>query len=523
MLDYMRKNSNSLFMYVLFAGLAVVFALSFGPGSSGFSSAGDEFAATVNGEVIPANQFRVAFSQQRDAITKRFAGASPGFDTSFLLNGLEQRIIDDLIAKVLMKQEAERLGLVVSDDELAKFMEANIFTGDGVTPQVYRDWVRQVHMTTPESFEERLKAELLGEKVRGVIESNVAVSDEELKKSYELENNRAKVTFVRFDTNSTAADLAAPTDAELDAVIAGERPALEERYNKDIFKYRNPEERKYRQIVKAIPEGADDAAIATLRAKMVALKEQLSGGADFASLAATESDDVASKDKGGDMGAVKRGLLPRELETALFTLQMDALSEPVQTPTGLHLLQLTEIIPSSNKPIDEVIREVATAYLQEKKKQDAAKNTAAEFLAKLKEDGKIEELTVSEQEKREKAAEVGSTPVRVTSPWILKTQASIPRVGSVDGLVDEVFALTSEAPLLDRVVESNNAFFVLKLEERETPDLAAFDDKKEVLRETEISKKRTRVVNDWLEHLRSEAKILYNPILFAAKEDDASA
>lgn len=520
MLDYMRKNSNSLFMYILFAGLAVVFALSFGPGSSGLGAAQDEFAATVNGEVIPANQFRVAFSQQRDAITKRFAGATPGFDTSFLLNGLEQRIIDDMISGVLMKQEAERLGLVVSDEELSKFMAANVFTSDGVTPQVYRDWVRQVHLTTPESYEQRLKGELLGDKVRGVIEANVAVSDEELKASYELENNRAKVTFVRFDAKST--NLPAATDAEVDAAIAADRAAIEERYNKDIFKYRNPEQRGYRQILKTLPEGADDAAIATVRAKMVSIKEQLSGGADFASVAATESEDAASKEKGGDMGLVKRGLLPRELETALFTLSKDGISEPIQTPQGLHLIQLTTIEPSSNKPFDEVIKEVAKSYLADKQKQDAAKASATEFLAGLKGNKKLEEVTVSEQEKREKAAEAGDTPVRVTSPWILKTQDSIPRVGSVDGLVDEVFALSAESPLLDRVVESNNAFFVLKLEERETPDLSAFDEKKDVLRETEMSKKRTRVVNDWLEHLRSKAKIFYNPRLFEAK-DDASA
>ncbi|MEM6731222.1 MAG: hypothetical protein AAF658_06680 [Myxococcota bacterium] len=84
--------------------------------------------------------------------------------------------------------------------------------------------------------------------------------------------------------------------------------------------------------------------------------------------------------------------------------------------------------------------------------------------------------------------------------------------------------MSTEAPVLGRVIESNNAFFVMVLDERETPDLAKFEEQKDALRETEISKKRTRVVNDWVEHLRDAAKIEFNPVLFDAEDkSDASA
>ncbi|MEO1332775.1 MAG: SurA N-terminal domain-containing protein, partial [Myxococcota bacterium] len=324
MLETMRKNSNSLFMYVLFAGLAAVFALSFGPGSSGFSTAGGgEYAAIVNGEVIPADRYRVAYSREREAITQRFAGAGAGFNTDFLLKGLDNRVIDRLIASVLMKQEAESLGLAVSDEELAEFMSENVFGAEGVTPQVYRDWVRRTFNTTPELYEEDLKADLLGSKVQSLVEDQVTVSDEELESAFRIENNRAQVNFVRFDPNSLG-EVPAASEAAINAMIEDKKAELEERYNRDIFKYRVPEERRVRRIVKALPEGADDAAIATLRAELTTLKEQIEGGADFGALATSESDDTESQKDGGDIGFIKRGALPAAIETAVFSLEKDA-------------------------------------------------------------------------------------------------------------------------------------------------------------------------------------------------------
>ncbi len=523
MLDYMRKSSNSLLMYIVFGALAVVFALSFGPGSSGFSTAeGESYAAIVNGEAISAQEYQITYRRRRDQITRQLGGNSFGLEQ--FLDRLPQQVIDGMISGVLLKQEADELGLVVSDQELADYLAANVFTSDddGVTPQVYRDWVRSQFGMTVAEYEQQLRDDLVGEKVRKTIEANVAVSDEEVKTAYLLENNKAKVTFVRFATKA-GADAPAATEQEIDAAIADQRDALEERYNKDIFKYRNPEQRKVRQILKELPEGADDVAVAKLRAEIVSLKEQLEGGADFAAIAKAQSDDASSKDNGGDIGFVKRGTLARELETAIFTTAQDVISEPVQTNRGWHLVQVTEIQPSSNKPFDEVIREVARGYVEREKASTAARQEAEAFLAEVQGGASFEELTVSEEEQRERREDpaMKDARVRVTSPWILKTQDSVPRVGNVEGLVDEIFALDPASPLIPRVVESNGTCFVMKLDERVTPDLTQFEERKEALRETEISKKRTRVVEDWLENLRDKATIQYNPSLFETEPASA--
>ena len=68
-----------------------------------------------------------------------------------------------------------------------------------------------------------------------------------------------------------------------------------------------------------------------------ALLARLMAGEDFSQLAATESQDQETKDKGGDLGWLPRGLRP-ELEEAAFGLEVGEVSQPVYTSKGYYLI-----------------------------------------------------------------------------------------------------------------------------------------------------------------------------------------
>jgi parvulin-like peptidyl-prolyl isomerase len=70
------------------------------------------------------------------------------------------------------------------------------------------------------------------------------------------------------------------------------------------------------------------------------IREQLLAGADFATLAAANSLDTGSKDKGGDLGWFGKGKMLAEFETAAFALQVGEISQPVQTTAGWHIIQV---------------------------------------------------------------------------------------------------------------------------------------------------------------------------------------
>jgi len=91
--------------------------------------------------------------------------------------------------------------------------------------------------------------------------------------------------------------------------------------------------------------GAPELAIEEARAKAQALRARLAAGADFAALAKAESDDLASRDNGGDVGFVARGSTGADFEAAAYSLPVGELSELVQTESGFHLLRVEERQP----------------------------------------------------------------------------------------------------------------------------------------------------------------------------------
>ena len=72
----------------------------------------------------------------------------------------------------------------------------------------------------------------------------------------------------------------------------------------------------------------------------VSLQEQIKAGADFGALARTHSK-CPSGQNGGSLGMFGRGQMVKAFEDAAFGLEVDALSEPIQTQFGYHLIHRT--------------------------------------------------------------------------------------------------------------------------------------------------------------------------------------
>ncbi len=105
--------------------------------------------------------------------------------------------------------------------------------------------------------------------------------------------------------------------------------------------------------------GAQDAK-ATI-AQAAAVREKIvSGELTFEAAAAQHSTAPTAK-KGGDIGAIERhGAMPEAFAAAAFTLKPGAISQPVQTAAGIHLIQPVSIVPGE-KTLDDVRPELITA------------------------------------------------------------------------------------------------------------------------------------------------------------------
>jgi peptidyl-prolyl cis-trans isomerase C len=84
-----------------------------------------------------------------------------------------------------------------------------------------------------------------------------------------------------------------------------------------------------------------DLTEAEALAKAQDIRKQILAGADFATLAKAESDDVGSAAKGGDLGKFRHGQMVPAFDQAAFSLPIGQLSEPVKSQFGYHIIKIT--------------------------------------------------------------------------------------------------------------------------------------------------------------------------------------
>jgi len=157
-------------------------------------------------------------------------------------------------------------------------------------------------------------------------------------------------------------------------------------YTENPAKFRLPEQVRARHILVKVAPGAGEEEKRAARSKMAAILEAVRSGEDFATLARAYSEDSTAA-LGGDLGAFPRGTMVRPFEDAAFALEAGAVSDPVETPFGLHIIKVEERIPGSIVS-EEAAREQIRSYLQGVKARDAVQ---AE-LARLRSEAKIEIL-----------------------------------------------------------------------------------------------------------------------------------
>ncbi|WP_298817742.1 peptidylprolyl isomerase [Chloroflexus sp.] len=136
-----------------------------------------------------------------------------------------------------------------------------------------------------------------------------------------------------------------------------------------------------RQILIAVNPPAEataeqiEAAFAAALPAAQDIVAQLRAGADFATLAAERSDDIGSRDNGGDIGSFDRNgfadngaTYPPELVEAAFSLPVNQISDPIRTQFGWHILEVTrQTIPSKEDQLQRARTEAFDRWIAEQR------------------------------------------------------------------------------------------------------------------------------------------------------------
>ncbi|HMK77006.1 MAG TPA: SurA N-terminal domain-containing protein [Thermodesulfobacteriota bacterium] len=626
MLRILREHASSWMLKGILVLVAVSF-ISWG-GYSYFREKKVTYAAQVNGVTIGAREYydalQTEIKQYREAL-------GPSFSEKMVEElHLKDKTLDGLIDKILIIQEAKRLGLSVSDEELREAIESiPAFQENGQFDNRRYEWFLRSNRMTPEEFEQSQRENLLISKVVSLIKLNEGkVSDEEVLDTYLFENERINLVFLKIVPDSLKSQVNAneveikdyyqkhqeefriptlvqaqyllfrPSDFERKVQISLDEAKRFYDSRKDTFKI--PKQVRIRDIlVKLEPQDTPDK-IEAKKKKAEEILEKAKKTKDFASLAKQYSE-AENASKGGDLGWIQKEMLGEQLESILFKMKAGDLSGVLAARDGFHIFKVEEVKEEKLKPFDAVKDQILLSLEKEKAKAEASRKADDAFyslfrsrdlegyskekdipikttglfkegdeipdigknplfyssasslrlgeispvvnippnfyILKLlsKKDSRVpplnevkEEVTrrvveIKAEEKARQVAEELLNQIRMgknirevarekgypaeETGFFTRAAGVVPKIGPAREWMGILASLTDKNPVPKEIIHTNDGYFVVRLSGYEPADQSKFQSVKKNLEKQLSSRKQQEALQNWLDQLRSKAKI----------------
>jgi peptidyl-prolyl cis-trans isomerase D len=523
----MRKYKESVVIKVVFVIIVASFVgtmfLVWGEGGSGGGP--KSYAAKVNGGKISIEQYQRSYYRLRGIYEQLYGKSIPAEQEKQL--GLKKAALDNLVDALLVSQEAKKMGIKVTKDEIVAAVAAvPAFQKDGAFDfNIYQQTLKSNRMT-PQEFEDSQEEELMLKKARQKISDKAQVSDDEALAAFKKRNDKVDLQFVSFSPAEVRGEVKL-SEQELTAYLQS---------HQDQFKTQEQISISYAMVdpAKFIAKvTASDEEIQTFYQRNIdryqgkggilpfaEVKEQAKADAIKAKAAKqayeTTADALNKSIKGADLAAAAKSLGVPVSETPLFTAvappaqlageadlikrsfmtKQGELGGPIETKKGIYIVKLKERKPAAVPPLAEIKSQVeARAAID--KAQELAKKKAEEALA---------------------AFAKNSAPAKVqeTGTFAFSEKAPIiPKIGGSPEIMEAAFNLTSQAPAAKTPFKINDRWYAVKLKTRIAADTKAFEQTKEELKKELLPKKQQEALAAWVKELKAKAKIEINTALLA--------
>lgn len=160
---------------------------------------------------------------------------------------------------------------------------------------------------------------------------------------------------------------------------------LREYYEAHTDRYATPDQALVRHIL-IRPPAAGESGKGSTRDQLLDLRHRVMEGEDFAELAAQHSECPSGKETGGSLGWVVEGTTLPQFDDILFGLEVGELSDVVETPLGMHILEKVDELHGEPMPFEEVKERIRELLMHERRGK-----MLSEYVAKLREDAVVEE------------------------------------------------------------------------------------------------------------------------------------
>ena len=495
MLKLMRDN----FQQLKWALLAVVAAFIIGfvyvdMGLGGPRQGKDQqqdtrsYAARVNGETISFREYdRALYYTEKNYEQMYRQSLTPEMVTAM---GLPKQVLDSLVDQKLLLQEARRLHLSATPDEVReKILQIPTLNPDGkfVGDELYARYVTaSLGYQSPAEFEDELSREITLQKMESALANSLVLSPKAVDAEYRRISENAKIKYVLYAASREATNVqVTPGEVEqyyrthqaqythgeqrqvkylladlarLRSQIVPSEAELQKRYQASKEDFKHPAQAHILHILIRVPQGAPAADDATAKAKADSIVKQLRAGADFAKFARDNSGDPSSSSKGGDMGWVDKGTTVAPFDTAAFTIPVNTVSDPIRsTEFGYHIIKVLERRDPGYRSYDEVRSQLASQMADQMAK-DEGRDEITRIAARLKQ--------AKPKNDTEFAALANDKVTSNSTLWFAKND-SIPGLGTNQALVAWAFSAkpgdigdiigTQRGPMIPYLLAARNA------------------------------------------------------------------
>lgn len=337
MLQELRSRSLIIWT-VVFACFVLGFLLADTSGLLGLGTAPitpTTVVAKVNGEEVPwlgwQNLANALATQE-----ERQLGRGLTLDER---QQVEDRAFEQLVADILLRQEYDRRAIRVSAEEIQQAAQASpppellqnpeLQTDGRFDLEKYRRLLgssvaRQQGLLL--QLENYYRQEIPRAKLFDQLAGDVFVSDAKLWGTHRDLNDSAQVSFVAFEAAGVPDSAVQVPEADVRAYYDKNKKALE-RPGRAVL------------TLLAVPRAVTAADTQSTRDRLLALREEIRGGAKFEDVARRESADSGSGASGGSLGTMLPTDFVKEFGDAAKALPTGQLSEPVLTQFGYHLIR----------------------------------------------------------------------------------------------------------------------------------------------------------------------------------------
>ena len=340
MLQSMRSSAKYIWWFVVLTFVVVfVFAETSGLTGRGALTRGTT-VASVNGTEINYDTWLRAREQR----IQQAQAQSPQPLTLDQEHRIEDATFDDLVTDILLRQEYERRGITVTDEQIRQaaleqppqqFLANPEFQTEGqfdidkyrrflASPIAKQSGVRY-------QLEQYYRGELPRQELFEQVASAVYVTDAQLWRIWQDSHDSARVSYVRLTADAIPDSAVSVTEQEIAAYFKAHEKDFVERPGRAVV------------TVAVVPRAVTAPDSAKVLQHAEALRTDIQSGKEsFADVAKRESADTASAADGGFLGKVTKGQFVEEFDSAAFSLQPGVVSQPVLTPFGYHLIKVDE-------------------------------------------------------------------------------------------------------------------------------------------------------------------------------------